>query len=168
MCVETLQRVYVWARISSVTETGEIRGLVEQRPHADGRVWLRALEGWIAFMRLPPPAHGAGGKALIRGLRRCHPASRQPALAEYDVVRLLEMFGWVAVAPRRALPRHVAARAVATRADVALRGDPQGVGRGAAPLALSHGGAGRVECSGCGVCGSIYHQTRPGISSLPS
>lgn len=93
VCVETLQRVYVWARISSVTETGEIRGLVEQRPHADGRVWLRALEGWIAFMRLPPPAHGAGGKALIRGLRRCHPASRQPALAEYDVVRLLEMFG---------------------------------------------------------------------------
>lgn len=94
IAVETLQRMYAWARISSVTDAGQFDGRIEHvRPHIDGHAWLRVLGRWLAYMKLAPPDTLHGGKVSIRGVRRCHPAQRQPALSGWETLRLLELFG---------------------------------------------------------------------------
>jgi hypothetical protein len=92
--VDTLQRLYAWARISSVTDAGHFDGRMEHgRPHIDGQAWIKAIQRWSQHMKLPAPITPLGGTMCLRGIRRCHPATRQPPLSGWDTLRLLELFG---------------------------------------------------------------------------
>lgn len=92
--VDTLQRIYAWARISSVTDAGHFDGRMEHgRPHIDGEAWIKAIQRWSEHMKLPAPITPLGGTMCLRGLRRCHPATRHPPLSGWDTLRLLELFG---------------------------------------------------------------------------
>ena len=77
-----LHRQHAWARLSGYPDT----------PPVSGARWHALLQRWLdAFA--PAARHATiGGQGGLLGVRRIHPAERQPSVAGWDVLQLLSMF----------------------------------------------------------------------------
>ena len=95
--LDVLQRQQAWARLSAFPDT----------PALTGGQWQALLARWLGHLALHPegapatskrPAAALPALALVdgapalTGLRRVHPAARQPALHGWDVLQLLAFF----------------------------------------------------------------------------
>ena len=78
----TLHRQHAWARLSGFPDT----------PPVSGARWHALLHRWLDGFAPTARLATLGGQSGLLGVRRTHPAERQPSVAGWDVLQLLSMF----------------------------------------------------------------------------
>ena len=77
-----LHRQHAWARLSGYPDT----------PPVGGAKWHALLQRWLAAHAPTARLATHAGQPGLLGVRRVHPAERQPALPGWDVLQLLSFF----------------------------------------------------------------------------